>query len=187
MKRLTIPVRRTFGVAIISALLLAGVVYAALLSNFGVVGGSTITSASAYLRVSTDGEHYGEQVDGFDFANIMPGMNLQPVPGKPVSLRNDGTSRLELHLNVDPLHTANIDLSHVYLALTCTDTGTLEQYPLSALTSGHLTRLGVILNPGQRIDYTLQVRIDEGAIADTTQPVVLSGINLVFDGSTENT
>lgn len=187
MKRLTIPVSRTFSAALITALVLLGATFAALLSNFSVIGGSTITSASAYLRVSTDGEHYNEQVSGFDFTNIMPGLNPQPVPGKFVSLRNDGTSRLELHLNVDPLQTANIDTSRVYLAFTRTDTGSLEQYPLSSLTSGQLTQLNVILNPGQHIDYTMQVRIDEGAIADTTQPVVLSGINLVFDGSTENT
>ena len=187
MKRLTIPVRRTFLVACISTLVLLGAVYAALLSNFSIVGGSSITSASAYLRVSTDGDHYSEQVSGFDFTNIMPGLNLQPVPGKLVSLRNDGSSRLELHLNVDPLQASNIDLNHVFLAFTRADTGNLDQYSLSSLTSGHLTRLGVVLNPGQHIDYRLQVRIDEGAIPNTTQPVVLSGINLVFDGSTENT
>lgn len=187
MKRLTIPVRSTFVAALVTALALIGLVYAALLSNPSIVRGSTITTASAYLRVSTDGQHFNEQVSGFDFTNIMPGSNLQPVPGKNLSLRNDGTSRLELRIKADPLQATNIDLARVYIAFTRSDSGSAQQYALSALTSGRLTKLGIILNPGQRIDYTLQARVEEGAIPNTTQPVVLSGINLVFDGSTENT
>jgi hypothetical protein len=190
MKRRGIPARRTVIATCVAVLAAGGVAYAALFSNFATVGGSTISTSSANLKVSTDGINYATHVDGFDFSNIMPGQQLQPEDGKTIYLRNDGTTRLALHIAANPLASSsvtNVDTSRVYLALTRASTTDTQQLPLSSLTSGQASSLSYVLNPGQEISYRLQVRVDEGAVSDTTVQSVIGGLTLVFDGAADNT
>lgn len=185
-----IPIRRTVIAVCVIVLAVGGVAYATLFSNLASVGGNTISTTSANLKVSTDGSHYAAQVDGFDFSNIMPGQQLQPAEGKTIFLRNDGTTRLTLNVSANPL-TINadnsIDTSRVYMAFTRANTSDAQQLALSTLTSGQASPLSYTLNPGQEVAYRLQVRVDEGAVSDTTTQSVIGGLTLIFDGAAENT
>jgi hypothetical protein len=176
--------------AIIFALAAGGVVYAVMLSNPATVGGNTISTSSANLKVSTDGTQYAAHVSGFDFSNIMPGLQLQPVDGKIIFLRNDGTTSLNLGVAIDPPaagDVSNIDPSQVYVALTRVGSSTVQQYSLSELSSGQALPLSYMLGAGQGVSYRLQVRVNEGAVSDTTTTAVVGGLMLVFNGTAENT
>lgn len=190
MKKRSVPLHRTILAACLLAVVMGGVVYAVLFSNSAVVDGNTISTSSANLKVSTDGVNYATRVAGFDFSNIMPGPQPQPIEGKTIHLRNDGSTRLSLNLmasSLDSDSVTNIDISQVQLVLTRGTTTDMQQYPLSSLTAAGTTPLNYQLDPGQEVLYRLQVLIGDEAVADTTVQSVINGLTLLFDGAAENT
>lgn len=168
-----------------------GLVVAVLVSNLVFVAGSRITTASANLSVSDDGVSFSRDIPGFEFTNIMPGSQLQPSAGKPLYLRNNGTSRLGLQLKLEPLPItmlgADIDLTKFYIALTPVGSDEVREYSLGALMAGEPSSLNLQLDPGQQAQFKMQVRFDHDALQDTSNQLVLDGLNLIFDGTAENT
>ncbi len=182
------PIVRTTGVAGVALAMCAGITYAALQSQKVSLANNTITSASASLKVSTDGVNYGTQGMGFDFDNVEPGGDPAPIDGNDFWLKNDGSTTLNLKIALDSQSLDNpeqIDLNKVNLIVT-PDSGNSQSNALLAL-AGFATTGGGDLNlsllPGTAGHYKLQVSIASDALAATTSSAAIGGFNLVFSGT----
>jgi hypothetical protein len=162
----------------------SGVTFAALQSQQDVLSGNTIETATANLQLSTDGVTYTNSHAGFDFNNIVPGGQAQPLTGYPVYLKNAGGTPLALKLAVinTPSNPDNIDLSKVSLLLTTVGSGSPSQsFSLQSLMAagGSAISSGNLVN-GVSQQYKLQISMTADAVSGSSAS--LGSIDFAFSG-----
>src|SRR5665213_1344075 len=178
---------RTVGVVASVIIIVGGVTFAALQSQQDTLTGNTIETATADLRIGTDSVHYSNTHTGFDFSNLIPGGQAEPVTGYPVYLENLGGTPLALKLAVSsvPTNPNNVDLSKVNILLTTIGSGTgIQTFTLQSLITASSTG-GLPINSGNLANnnaagYKLQVSMDSNAI--TGSGAALGNIDFVFSG-----
>ncbi|HZL07677.1 MAG TPA: hypothetical protein VFC50_00600, partial [Candidatus Dormibacteraeota bacterium] len=124
---------------------------------------------------------------GFDFSNLIPGGQAEPVTGYPVYLENLGGTPLALKLAVSsvPTNPNNVDLSKVNILLTTIGSGTgIQSFSLQSLMAASSSG-GLLINSGNLANnnaagYKLQVSMDSNAI--TGSGAALGNIDFVFSG-----
>ncbi|MDB5181423.1 MAG: hypothetical protein JWP13_186 [Candidatus Saccharibacteria bacterium] len=175
-------------VMVISAvtILATGVTFAALQSQQAILAGNSIQTATADLKISTDGSAYSNSRTGFAYSEVIPGGAATALPSSTFYLKNSGTPTLELTVAVSttPMNTDNVDLNKVYLLLTRDDKGVAQKLSLAALiaakASGGL-QVNDSLTGGHTASYHLQVAMDSDAFSG--QEASIGGIDLVFSGT----
>ena len=184
---------RVVGIVCALAIIVSGVTFAALQSQAATLKGNKITSATANLLIGDGQGGYGATTPGFDFNNVEPGGAAAPNPGYNLFLKNNGTSNLALKLALNPstlLNPNNVNLERIYLNITPvsgTNVGFMQQFSLASLMSGYSNGSPVALNlnipAGQITQYSLQVQIPADAITSVQSAIALTGIDLLFSGT----
>lgn len=166
-------------------LLLGGISYAVLMSAPDTLTGNTIETASANLLLSTDGINFASTYPGFDFNNLVPGGSQVPTGGYAFYLKNTGGVPLnaKLQMTKQPNNPNNVSLDKVNIIVTTVASGVAAQiFTLQSLLSGGQAVSNSSISPGQTQQYKLQVSM--AADAMTGNSATLSGIDLVFSGTT---
>jgi hypothetical protein len=182
---------RPIGVICAIIVLVSGVTFAALQSQSATLQGSRITSATANLLIGDGSGAYSATAQGFNFDNIEPGGAPMPNPGNILSLKNSGTSNLALKLAMDIntfANPQNANTDRIYITLKpLSGTGPMQQFSLASLMTAYTTNTPVALNltasAGQVSQYSLQVQMTADSVTSTLSGVALTGINLIFTGS----
>lgn len=180
------PVARAVMVVSAVAVLATGVTYAALQSQAATLTGSSISTATADLRIGTTASTFSNTRTGFSFANIVPGAVPSPADGNSFYLKNYGTApmALKVAINSVPANTANVDLTKVYLVFTRFDTTATQKLSVASLVtamSSGGTALTDSLSGGATAQYKTQVTMDDDAFTGASATV--GGIDLVFTGT----
>jgi hypothetical protein len=178
---------RTVGVVAAVMIIAGGVTFAALQSQQDTLAGNTIETATADLRLGTDGVNYSNSHAGFDFDNLVPGGQAVPTTGYPVYLENLGGTPLAIKLAVSsvPTNPNNVDLSKVNVLLTTVGSGTgMQSFNLQSLMAASSVG-GLPINSGNianhnAVEYKLQVSMDSDAISGSG--ATLGNIDFVFSG-----
>lgn len=178
---------RAVGVVAAVVVIVSGVTFAALQSQQNVLAGNTIETATANLQLSTDGTNYGNSHAGFDFNDLVPGGQPEPVAGYPVYLKNAGGTPLSIKLAIIsvPSNLDNVDLSKVSILLTTVGSGSGPQsFSLQSLVAGSANG-GLAINSGNLVSglsqqYKLQVAMSGDAV--TGSSASLSNIDFAFSG-----
>lgn len=180
-------------VAVVSAavVMITGVTFALFQSNQAALQGNTISSATAHLLLSSDGSTYADTVPGFNFANVQPGGDPLPQPGRDLYIKNDGTTALMLAVtmphNIFNPSAARLDRIHFVLS---TDGEPATSVSLSSMydayANGGTVHLATGVAPGQARHYQLQVRMDSDVVASTTSSINLSNVTVLFVGEAPN-
>jgi len=171
------------------AVLATGVTYAALQSQSATLTGNTIATATADLRISTNGGSnpaWAATQTGFSFTDVIPGADATPVDGNSFYLKNFGASAMVLNAAISstPTNTANVDLSKVYLVFNRVDTNTTQKLSIADLVAANTTggvALTDTLATGVSAQYKTQVVMDEDAFSGST--ATIGDIDLVFNGT----
>lgn len=182
---------RPIGVLSAVIVLASGVTFAALQSQSATLQGSRITSATANLLIGDGQGGYGATAQGFNFDNIEPGGAPMPTPGNSLSLKNSGTSNLALKLTMNPntfANPQNANTDRIFITLTpLSGSGPMQQFSLATLMAAYTSNTPLPLNlniaAGQVSQYSLQVQMTADSVTSTTSGVTLTGINLIFSGS----
>lgn len=181
---------RTVGVICAVGVIVSGVTFAALQSQNAVLQGNSINSATASLKIDNGQGTYADEADGFNFANIEPGGSPMPSPGNSVNLKNDGSTNLALKISMNPENFANpgnAKTDRIFIILTPVDDGPMQDLSLSSLlaaySNGSPLSLNMTLPAGQTVQYHLQVQIAGDAVTSIQTAVSLTGIDLVFSGT----
>jgi hypothetical protein len=182
---------RLFAVVSASLILLTGVTFALFQSNKVTLQGSTISSATAHLLLSSNGTTFSDVIPGFNFANIQPGGAPMPQPGFDVYIKNDGTSPLMLAASMatNLFNPSAARLDKIHLALTPDDepTTTMSLSSLyNAYSNGDTVHLATGVAPGQTRHFYVQVQMDSSVVASTESSVSLSNINVQLVGEAPN-
>ena len=175
-------------VAVIAAVLIvvSGITYAALQSQPVKLTGNSIETATANLRISTDGLNFGNTQPGFDFKNILPGGPADPEAGDAFYLNNSGGTSLALRLAVaaKPSNPDNVDLSQVNVILTAVGLNGTQTFNLQSLIdgadNGGVAFTGANLPSDTIQEYKLQVSMASDAISGSSAS--LGGIDFAFSG-----
>jgi hypothetical protein len=181
------PLVRAMTVMGMVMVVVSGVTFAALQSQQAVLAGNTIETASADLRISTDGSSYYSSRQGFDFPNIIPGavVGALPTSGYSYYLKNFGGTPSQIKASVSsvPTNPNNVDLSKVNIIFTRVSGGTAQSISLASLMSSYAsggTALTDILPAGSQYQYKIQVSM--AADAFTGSSASLGNIDIVFTG-----
>lgn len=180
------PLLRAVLVMGLTMMLVSGVTFAALQSQQAVLSGNTITSATADLKISTDGTTYTNSRTGFDFSGVVPGGPAAPATGYSIYLKNSGStsSQLKMAVSTTPTNLSGVDLNKVSVIITRVPGGVSQTLTLASLVAGH-TDGGVpltdILPAGSFYQYKLQVMMAADAFSGTGAS--LSNIDFVFIGT----
>lgn len=167
--------------AVVTAVMVivAGVTFAALQSQAATMKGNTIQTATASLKVSSDGTNYTDTLTGYQFNNLIPGGNAMPTSGYSVYLRNDGTAPVAIKLSAATTisNPDNVDLSKVYITLEPVNfIGTAQKMSLQDLLTDDpaagvaltgATRLGA----GQSLWYYMRVSMDADAVSSPSASI----------------
>ncbi len=192
MKRLrnTKHLARTIIMTASIAILAVGVTFAALQSQPDTLTGNSVETATADLRLSTDGNNFSNSHAGFDFNNLIPGGPAVPAAGYSVYLQDSGGTPLAVKLAVSsaPTNPDNVDLSKVSVVLTEVGGGTGSQnFSLQALvaasSSGGLPLSGSIDTHNTK-QYKLQVSMAADAVNGSG--ATLGNIDFVFSGTAQS-
>lgn len=180
------PLLRAIMVISSVVILATGVTFAALQSQQAVLAGNSIQTATADLKISTDGTTFTNSRTGFAYSQVIPGAAPTALATSTFYLRNSGTPTLNLAVAVSstPLNTQNVDLSKVYLIVTREDTPATQKFALSGLIAAYATGGLAITDPllgGRTAQYRMQVSMDTDAFSG--QEADISGIDLVFKGT----
>lgn len=175
-------------VMVISAvtILVTGVTFAALQSQQAVLAGNSIQTATADLKISTDGTTFSNSQVGFAFNEVIPGVGLDAAAGSAFYLKNSGTPTLGLKTAIStiPVNTDAVDLSRVYMVVSRADTHASQKFSVDSLMNSYASG-GIALTDSlagaQTAQYTLQVVMDADAFAG--QQAGINGIDLVFSGT----
>jgi hypothetical protein len=178
---------RTAGIAAAVVIIIGGVAFAALQSQQDTLTGNTIETATADLRLGTDGIHYTNTHAGFDFNNLIPGGPAVPTTGYSVYLQNLGGTPLALKLAVSsiPTNPNNVDLSKVNILITRVGGGTgTQSFDLQSLMAASSVG-GLPLNSGNLANnnaeqYKLQISMDSDALNGSA--AALGNIDFTFSG-----
>lgn len=181
---------RPLGVIIAIMVLISGVTFAALRSEDAVLAGSSITSATADLKIGSTANTYSASAQGFEFKDVEPGVAIESNGGNLLYLKNAGTTKLSIRLSLDPttlVNTQFVNMERVYLAITPVAGGSTQEYTLAALLAGRSTgkpvSLGTTIGAGQEAVYRLQVRLAADVTDSATSGITLRGINMIFSGA----
>lgn len=179
--------KRSILIATLSVGLAGGAAYAVLQSQQNSLTGNTISTATASLQIGLNTTNFDNTHIGFDFNNIIPGGQAEPVDGHTFYLRNAGTTPLSLKFGVNSIPTgaSNVDLSKVNILLTPVGTGTpIQSFSLQSLITESATDglavLGDDLDVGDIQQYKLQVSMASDAV--TGPSASLANIDFTFKG-----
>jgi len=177
---------RTIIVMASVAILAAGVTFAALQSQQDTLAGNTVETATADLRLSTDGTSFSNSHAGFDFNNLIPGGPAVPTAGYSVYLEDSGGTPLSIKLAVGsvPTNPDNVDLSKVNIVLTEVAGGTGSQnFSLQSLIAASSTGglpISSTIDTHNAKQYKLQVSMTSDAVNGSG--AILGNIDFVFSG-----
>ncbi len=182
------PLTRAITIITAAIVLLTGITFAAMQSQNAVLQGNSITSATANLLIGDSAGNYAASVAGFSFSNVEPG-SYQPSTGGIFTLRNAGTSTLQLHIGLNPTHFTNqnnANLDRIFIGITPVTGGARQEFSLAnliaAYNAGSYSDLNLRLPGDSDQQFKLQVFIGTDAVASSAQQLTLTGIDLVFNG-----
>ena len=165
-----------------------GATFAALQSPNASLTGNIINSATADLRISTNGTTFTvPSVAGFTFDTVVPGGAAVPASGNTFYLKNYGSANLAIKVGISaaPSNVNNVDLSKVHLIFTRVDTsGSAVSLSLKSLTDSYAgggTALGDTISAGSTATYSLKVSMDADALSGSAASI--TGINIAFIGT----
>lgn len=180
------PLARALAVMGMVMIIVSGVTFAALQSQQAVLSGNTITSATADLKISTDGLSYTSSQTGFDFSSVVPGGPAVPAAGYSFYLKNSGstTSQVKVGVSTTPTNLSGIDLTKVTVVITRVPGGTAQSMTLASLISAYAdggTALTDNLTANSFSQYKMQVSMTADAF--TGSGASLGNITFVFMGT----
>ncbi len=161
--------------------------FAALQSQNAVLSSNSISTATAFLLVSSDGATFNNTKTGFNFSNVTPGGAAVPTSGYNFYLKNTGSANLAIKLTLDatPSGLSGVDPSKVFLNFSRSDNGFSASVSLKSLmdsmTAGPVV-LNDTVNAGTTAQYSLKVSMQSDAYSGTGGTTI-SGIDLVFSGT----
>ena len=175
-------------VAVMGAVMMivSGVTFAALQSQHAILGGNTIASATADLKLSTDNISYSSSQTGFDFTGVVPGGPAVPAAGYSFYLKNLGSINTQVKVGVStvPTNVSSIDLTKVSVVITRVPGGVAQTMTLASLISSYAdggTALTDSLNASSFSQYKIQVSM--AADAFSGGGAALGNITFVFMGT----
>lgn len=182
-------VSRAVGVISAVVVLMTGVTYAALQSPQATLTNSTISSATADLRIGTSATSFSSTRVGFNFVDLIPGGIAAPVDGNIFYLKNYGNANLGLHISIGsiPVNLSNVDLTKVSFVMTRLDTNTVQTFTVKALVDSYINgglSLTDSLSGSMVAEYKLQAIMSADAF--TGQTAQISDLDLVFTGTGTN-
>ncbi len=182
-------VSRAVGVISAVVVLMTGVTYAALQSPQATLTNSTISSATADLRIGTSATSFSSTRVGFNFVDLIPGGIAAPVDGNIFYLKNYGNANLGLHISIVsiPVNLSNVDLTKVSFVMTRLDTNTVQTFTVKALVDSYINgglSLTDSLSGSMVAEYKLQAIMSADAF--TGQTAQISDLDLVFTGTGTN-
>ena len=182
-------VSRAVGVISAVVVLMTGVTYAALQSPQATLTNSTISSATADLRIGTSATSFSSTRIGFNFVDLIPGGIAAPVDGNIFYLKNYGNANLGLHISIGsiPVNLSNVDLTKVSFVMTRLDTSTVQTFTVKALVDSYINgglSLTDSLSGSTVAEYKLQAIMSADAF--TGQTAQISDLDLVFTGTGTN-
>ena len=182
-------VSRAVGVISAVVVLMTGVTYAALQSPQATLTNSTISSATADLRIGTSATSFSSSRIGFNFVDLIPGGIAAPVDGNIFYLKNYGNANLGLHISIVsiPVNLSNVDLTKVSFVMTRLDTNTVQTFTVKALVDSYINgglSLTDSLSGSMVAEYKLQAIMSADAF--TGQTAQISDLDLVFTGTGTN-
>ena len=182
-------VSRAVGVISAVVVLMTGVTYAALQSPQATLTNSTISSATADLRIGTSATSFSSTRVGFNFVDLIPGGIAAPVDGNIFYLKNYGNANLGLHISISsiPVNLSNVDLTKVSFVMTRLDTSTVQTFTVKALVDSYINgglSFTDSLSGSVVAEYKLQAIMSADAF--TGQTAQISDLDLVFTGTGTN-
>ncbi len=182
-------VSRAVGVISAVVVLMTGVTYAALQSPQATLTNSTISSATADLRIGTSATSFSSTRVGFNFVDLIPGGIAAPVDGNIFYLKNYGNANLGLHISIGsiPVNLSNVDLTKVSFVMTRLDSSTVQTFTVKALVDSYINgglSLTDSLSGSVVAEYKLQAIMSADAF--TGQTAQISDLDLVFTGTGTN-
>ncbi len=182
-------VSRAVGVISAVVVLMTGVTYAALQSPQATLTNSTISSATADLRIGTSATSFSSTRIGFNFVDLIPGGIAAPVDGNIFYLKNYGNANLGLHISIGsiPVNLSNVDLTKVSFVMTRQDTSTVQTFTVKALVDSYINgglSLTDSLSGSAVAEYKLQAIMSADAFIGQTAQI--SDLDLVFTGTGTN-
>ena len=182
-------VSRAVGVISAVVVLMTGVTYAALQSPQATLTNSTISSATADLRIGTSATSFSSTRVGFNFVDLIPGGIAAPVDGNVFYLKNYGNANLGLHISISsiPVNLSNVDLTKVSFVITRQDTSTAQTFTVKALVDSYINgglSFTDSLSGSVVAEYKLQAIMSADAF--TGQNAQISDLDLVFTGTGTN-
>jgi len=182
-------VSRAVGVISAVVVLMTGVTYAALQSPQATLTNSTISSATADLRIGTSATSFSSTRVGFNFVDLIPGGIAAPVDGNVFYLKNYGNANLGLHISISsiPVNLSNVDLTKVSFVITRQDTSTAQTFTVKALVDSYINgglSFTDSLSGSVVAEYKLQAIMSADAF--TGQTAQISDLDLVFTGTGTN-
>lgn len=182
-------VSRAVGVISAVVVLMTGVTYAALQSPQATLTNSTISSATADLRIGTSATSFSSTRIGFNFVDLIPGGIAAPVDGNIFYLKNYGNANLGLHISIGsiPVNLSNVDLTKVSFVVTRQDTSTVQTFTVKTLVDSYINgglSLTDSLSGSAVAQYKLQAIMSADAF--TGQTAQISDLDLVFTGTGTN-
>ena len=182
-------VSRAVGVISAVVVLMTGVTYAALQSPQATLTNSTISSATADLRIGTSATSFSSTRIGFNFVDLIPGGIAAPVDGNIFYLKNYGNANLGLHISIGsiPVNLSNVDLTKVSFVMTRLDTNTVQTFTVKALVDSYINgglSLTDSLSGSAVAEYKLQAIMSADAFIGQTAQI--SDLDLVFTGTGTN-
>jgi hypothetical protein len=182
-------VSRAVGVISAVVVLMTGVTYAALQSPQATLTNSTISSATADLRIGTSATSFASTRIGFNFVDLIPGGLAAPVDGNIFYLKNYGNANLGLHISIGsiPVNLSNVDLTKVSFVMTRLDTSTVQTFTVKTLVDSYINgglSLTDSLSGSAVAQYKLQAIMSADAF--TGQTAQISDLDLVFIGTGTN-
>lgn len=171
---------KSFLLIIVLIILATGITYAALQSQQIKLTGSTISTATANLLISSDGVNYASSKPGFEFNNLVPGGGPSPWDGYSLWLKNNGGISENLRLSVSsvPSNPNNVDFSKVNVILTPVgfNAGPAQTFTLDALINANANGGLAITSPTQLFvgnvqQFTIKVSMALDAIAGNSASI----------------
>lgn len=161
--------------------------FAALQSSNAVLSSNTISTATAFLSVSSDGTTFNNTKTGFTFSNVTPGGPEVPAAGYNFYLRNTGTANLSIKVTMAtaPTNLNGIDLSKVFLDFGRTETGLSQTVSIKSLLDSNATGgtlLNDVVNAGTTGQYNVKVYMSSDAYSGGNGATI-SGVDLIFSGA----
>jgi len=165
--------------------IVSGATFAALQSQQSVLAGNTISTATADLKISSNGSAYGQSSTGFSFANLIPGGPAVPAAGNSFYLKNSGSTNVALNVSVGAglSNTANVDLSKVSLTITRMPEASTQTFTIAELVAANTTGgLALTKSIDQNTIVNYIVRASMAADAFSGSSATLSNVDIVFGG-----